>query len=61
MQGIVMHGPDLSGSGEIQEAEVHPVNVVAFERSGWVKGPKPQAEKAAEPQEKKAPKKKADK
>jgi hypothetical protein len=37
---ITMHGPALDGSGETHQTEVHPDNVEAFKRSGWVEGPK---------------------
>lgn len=37
---ITMHGKALDGSGEVHQQEVHPENVEAFKRAGWVVGEK---------------------
>jgi hypothetical protein len=34
----IMHGPALDGSGETHQTMVHPDNILAFKRAGWVEG-----------------------
>lgn len=46
---VKMHGPDLKGTGETVNVEVHKDNVAAFERSGYKHGwPDAAEEKEAE-------------
>lgn len=43
---VLMHGPAFTEEGEIVERQVPDSDVPAYQRDGWIKGPKPEGAEA---------------